>query len=93
VWVENKGTCYYLVLHHCLLELKSKLKNVAWSEAAITNITGVALVLLIQDVMYNKKKRAQHTMGLVLGESNVTCFTATMANKDTLDEYYKVIKA
>ena len=56
---------------------------------ASTNV--VALLLIIRDVMHNKKEPAQSTMGLV--ESNTALFTTTMDTKDTLDEYYRVFKA
>ena len=82
-WTENKGKCYYLILQHCPPELKTELKNSAqW--AADTN--GVALLLIIRDVMHNKKERAQSTIGLV--ESDTTLFNNPVGSKDTLDEYY-----
>ena len=57
--------------------------------AASTNV--VALLLIIRDVMHNKKEQAQSTMGLV--KSDAALFTTTMDTKDTLDEYYQVFKA
>ena len=71
-WAENKGKCYYLILQHCPSELKMELKNVT------------ALLLIIRDVMHNKMKWAQSTMGLV--ESNTALFTTPMEPKDTLDK-------
>ena len=56
-----------------------------------TNTDAVALLLIIWDVMRNKKERAQITMGLV--KSNAALFTTPMETKDTLDEYYRVFKA
>jgi hypothetical protein len=41
--------------------------------------------------MHNKKERAHSTMGLV--ESDISLYTTKMESKDTLDEYYRVIKA
>ena len=49
---------YYLVLQHYQLELKTKLKNSAWWEAAMTNTDGVALILIILDAMHNTQERA-----------------------------------
>ena len=57
-WAENKGKCYYLVLQHFPPELKTKLKNLAWWEAAATDTDIVALLLIIWDVIQNKKERA-----------------------------------
>ena len=28
-WAKNKGKCYYLILQHCPLELKTELENLA----------------------------------------------------------------
>ena len=53
----------------------------------MADIDVVALLLIIQDVMHNKKERAQSTMDLV--ESNAALFTTPMESKDTLDEYYR----
>ena len=61
-WAGNKGKCYYLVLQHCPLGLKTELKNLARWEAAADETDAVALLLIIQDVMHNKKERAQSIM-------------------------------
>ena len=90
-WAENKGKWYYLVLQHCSPELKTELKNSAWWEEAATNTDIVALLLIIRDVMHNKKERAHNTMGLV--ENDVAMFTMPMESNDTLDDYYGVFKA
>ena len=60
-------------------------------EEAATNTDAVALILIIQDAMHNKKERAQSTMGLV--KSYTALFTTPMESKDTLDKYYCVFKA
>ena len=90
-WAENKGKCYYMVLQHCPPELKTELKNSSRWEAAAAETDVVALLLIIWDVMHNKKERAQSTMGLV--KNDVTLFTNPMESKDILDEYYLVFKA
>ena len=64
-WVENKGKCYYLILQHCPPELKTELNNLARWEPAAADTDVVALLLIIRDVMHNKKGRAQSTMSLV----------------------------
>ena len=87
----NKGKCYYLILQHCPPELKTELKNLARWEPAAANSDVVVLLLIIQDVIHNKKERAQSTMALV--ESDPALFTNLMESKDTLDEYYRVFKA
>ena len=51
----------------------------------------VALLLIIHDIMHDKKERYQSTLGLV--ESNKALYTITMESKDTLDEYYELFKA
>ena len=61
-WAENKGKCYYLALQHYSPELKTELRNSAQWEAVATNTGVVALVLIIRDVMHNKKERAQRTV-------------------------------
>ena len=86
IWAENIGKCYYLVLQHCPPEMETELKNLARWEAAATDTDVLALLLIICDVMQNKKERAQSTMGLV--ESNAALYTPTMESKDTFDEYY-----
>ena len=51
----------------------------------------VTMLLIIRDVMHNKKERAKSTMGLV--KNNAALFTNPMESKDTLDKYYRVFKA
>ena len=89
-WKDNKGKGYCLVLHHCPSEPKTELKNSARWEAATSNTDVVALLLIIRDVMHNKKERAQITMDLV--ESNVTLYTAVLNEPDTLSKNYQVFK-
>ena len=55
------------------------------------NTDVVTLLLIIRDVMHNKKEKAQSTMGLV--ESNTALYTTLMKGSNTLDEYYCVFKA
>ena len=88
---KNKGKCYYLVLQYCPPELKTKLKNLACWEVAASDTNVVALLLIIRDVMHNKKERAQSTMGLA--ESSAALYTTIMKGNQTLDEYYRVFKA
>ena len=90
-WKDNKGKGYCLVLHHCPSEPKTELKNSARWEAATSNADVVALLLIIRDVMHNKKERAQSTIGLM--ESNVTLYTTILKGNNTLDEYYRMFKA
>ena len=68
------------------MELKTELKNSARWEAAASDTDVVALLLIIRDVMHNKKERAQSTMGLV--ESDAALYTMIMMGNQTLDEYY-----
>ena len=60
-------------------------------EAAASDTDVVSLLIIIRDVMHNKKERAQSTMGLV--ESNMVLYTTTMNGADTLDKYYRIFKA
>jgi hypothetical protein len=78
-WAENKGKCYYLVLQHCPLELKTKLNTLARWEEAATNTDVVALLLIIRDVMNNKKERDQSTIGLV--KYDTALFATQMESK------------
>ena len=52
---------------------------------------GVDLLLIVQDVMHNKKERAQSTMGLV--KNDAALFTYPVESKDTLDKYYRDFNA
>ena len=83
-WEENKGKWYYLILQHCPSELKTELNNSARWELAAASTDVVALLLIIRDVMHNKRERARSTMGLV--ESDADLFTNPIDSKDTLDE-------
>ena len=83
-WEENKGKCYYLVLQHCPPELKTELKNSARWESAASDTDVVALLLIIRDVMHNKKEQVQSMMGLV--ESDAVLYTIRMNGMDTLDD-------
>ena len=51
----------------------------------------MSLLLIIRDVMHNKKERAQSTIGLM--ESDVTLYTTILKGNNTLDEYYRMFKA
>ena len=64
-WTENKGTCYYLGFQHCLLELKTELKNSALWEGVASDTDIVSLLPIIRDVFRNKQEWAQSMMGLV----------------------------
>ena len=54
---ENKGKCYYLILQKYPPELKTKLKDLARWEAAVANAVVGALLLIIWDVMHNKRNK------------------------------------
>ena len=84
MWAENKGKCYYLVLQHCPPELKTELKNSAHCEVAATDTNIVSLLIIIRDVVHNKKEQVQSMMGLV--ESDAVLYTIRMNGMDTLDD-------
>ena len=50
----------------------------------------MSLLLIIRDVMHNKKERVQSTMGLV--KSNAALYTTTPNRADTPYKYYRVLK-
>ena len=69
---ENKGKCYYLVLQQYPSELNTKLKNSAPWEAAAMYTDCVALLLIMLDVMHNKKEWAHSKRSLA--ESNTILY-------------------
>ena len=61
VQLENTGaTCYYLVLQHCPLELKTKLKGSVYWKVSALDTNGVSLLLVIRDFMHKKGESAEH---------------------------------
>ena len=56
-WAKNKGKYYYLILQKYPPELKTKLKDLARWEAAVANAVVGALLLIIWDVMHNKRNK------------------------------------
>ena len=58
---------------------------VRW-EAVASDTDVVLLLLIIRDVMYNKKERAQSTMSLM--ESDGALYTTIMKEAVMMDEYY-----
>ena len=55
VWTESKGKCYYLVLQHCLPELKTALKKLVRWEAVALDTYVISLLLIVRDVIHKKK--------------------------------------
>ena len=70
---------------------QNRTKISAQWEAVASDTDVVSLLLIIRDVMYNKKERAQSTMSLM--ESDTVLYTTIMKGSNMLDEYYRVFKA
>ena len=67
------------------------MKNSARWEAAASNTDVTTLLLIIRDIIHNKRERAQITMDLV--ESNAALYTPIMKGNTTPNEYNRVFKA
>ena len=91
-WEHKRKVEDYLEEYQlCPLELKTELNNSAQWEASAADTDIMAILLIMRDVMHNKKEQSQSTMGLA--ESFVALLLTQMKFKDTLGKYYCVFKA
>ena len=76
------------MLQHCPDEMEAELRNQeAW--AAINSARNVvALLILIQDLQYNKTNRKKSIMATV--QANFDLYTCLQESNQSIDGYYKV---
>ena len=86
-WDKNNAKGYYLVLQHCLKELKADLKNQDSWKTAEDARSFIASLLLIWYLSFNKTDRKRSLVATV--EADADLYIGTKRPDQSTDEFYK----
>ena len=90
-WDENNAKGYYLVLQHCPKEIKAYLRNqYSWNTEEDARRV-IVILLLIQDLSFNKTDRKRSIMATVEAEADL--YLGTQRPDQSTDEFYKTFTA